>query len=209
MPRGVPRNRVAAPRVSPAPEVAEPPVAVETVGEPDRAEPAPAPDPAPTPTEELTPDQRMIRELQNQLALERGKKDGELQYDVLAQPGSADNILIHFLEDGLTAQGTIWYRGQELEFEVGSQAYKDTFDRLGRSWLSLVDDEPAQAERGGKVMFRRGPWPGRKLAESKVTFQRVADESGRPLPVPSQDELAKADAAEAKRRRAAPRLQSI
>ncbi len=209
MPRGVPRNRAAAPRVSQATPVAEPTLAALPLAEPDRAEPAPTPEAAPPPADVLTADQRMIKELQDQLAKERGKKDGDIAYDVVAQPGSAANIIIHFLEDGMTAMGQIWYRGQELEFEVGSQAYRDTFDRTGRSWLNLASNEDAQMEHWGRVMFRPGPWPGRKLSESKVAFEPVKSESGTPVPSPSQEELAKAEEAELRRRRAAPRLQAI
>lgn len=69
-----------------------------------------------------------------------------------------EKILIHVREDGFTANGRVWYRGQELEFEVGSEPYKDTLDRSGRSWLEL--DENSQYKQYGRVMFGFGPWPG-------------------------------------------------
>ncbi|HYN56905.1 MAG TPA: hypothetical protein VES03_06890 [Motilibacterales bacterium] len=34
-------------------------------------------------------------------------------------------------------------------------------DRLGRCWLDLVDDEPAQLARWGQIVLRSGPWPAR------------------------------------------------
>lgn len=77
-----------------------------------------------------------------------------------------DKILIHVREDGFTANGRVWYRGQELEFEVGSEAYKDTLDRYGRSWLSL--DENTQYKQYGRVMFGFGPWPGGQYENQKA-----------------------------------------
>lgn len=209
MPRGVPRNRALPAGNSPTPPTAEPAVAVGPVDIPAPAQtPTPAP-PAPPVELTLTADQIMIRELRNQLALERGKKDGEPQLDPVAQPGDQENILIHFLEDGLTAGGQVWYRGQEIEYEPGSRAYQDTFDRLGRSWLDLRNDEFAQVERWGKVMFRTGPWPGKKLSEAKVEFEKVRNDRGEVVASPSAEDLAKFEAAEAKRRRAAARLEEI
>jgi hypothetical protein len=157
----------------------------------------------------LTEEQLLIRELRNQLAVERGKKDASGELDPVASPGSADNILIHFVEDGFCALGQIWYRGQEIEFEIGSQAYKDTFDRLGNSWLDLRDDDFAQLDKWGHVMFRPGPWRGAALSRAKVSFEVVKDEAGRPVRSPDEEELARAEQAEARRKRAAPRLESV
>lgn len=68
-------------------------------------------------------------------------------------------LTIHFLEDGHTALGQVWYRGQELTFEVGGEAYNSTFDRDGHSWLDLLDDPREQVLRFGGQKFARGPWP--------------------------------------------------
>lgn len=157
----------------------------------------------PVPDSELTPEQLRIRELENMLALERGKKDVEPEFEAPAVPGNPDNILIHFLEDGFTALGQVWFRGQELEFEPNSAAYRDTCDRNGWSWLELRNDEFAQADRWGRIMFRNGPWPGKPYqAAAKLTW-KAGNTSVEP---PTESELAKADAAERRRRRAAPRL---
>lgn len=120
---------------------------------------------------------------------------------------AGENILIHILEDGFTALGQVWYRGQELEFTPGSPAHRDTFDRNGNTWLDLRDKDFAQVERWGNVMFRSGPWPGKSLREGKVQFDQLKSLTGDGLvPVPGEKELAEAEAAEARRRRAAPRL---
>lgn len=211
----------------PSPAGAEPtPTPVPQPTPPLPPMPGPAPDPAPSPgpgptqpavpspvgrpvaESELTPDQRRIRALEDQLARERGRKDVEPELVVPAQPGARDNIVIHFLEDGFTALGKVWYRGQEIEFEPNGPAYGDTCDRHGRSWLDLRDDEFAQVERYGKIMFRSGPWPGRKLTDDGAArFEKLRALGGdAPVGAPTPDELAAAEAAEAKRRRAAPRL---
>lgn len=101
---------------------------------------------------------------------------------VKAEDSSAETILFHVVEDGFSAQGVVWVRGQELEFVKDSPEYKDTLDREGNSWLDLVGDDAAQMQRFGKIMVRPGPWPG------------------------ADYEVPEASEAEAKRRRKPPRL---
>lgn len=82
-----------------------------------------------------------------------------------------ERVLVHFTEDGLTANGRTWYRGQELEFIVGEPEYEDTKDRYGKSWLEM--DDAAQMKRFGRVMFRPGPWPGESYdSESAAEAER-------------------------------------
>lgn len=157
--------------------------------------------------EELTPEQRRIRDLENQLALERGRKDPEQEYEQADATG--ETILIHFVADGFTALGQVWCRGQELEFTVGSGAYRDTCDRFGRSWLELRDNPAVQENKWGEVKFRSGPWPGLSYRDAtKAQFDRLAPirEGQRPPAPPDETELGRADEAERRRRRAAPRL---
>lgn len=71
----------------------------------------------------------------------------------------AEYITIHFLADGFTALGNTWYRGQELTFEVGSEAHKQTFDRNGDSWLDMRNNPQAQLARYKDHKFAEGPWP--------------------------------------------------
>lgn len=186
-------------------EVAPEPLAVEELP------PIPPPVPMrPVPESQLNPEQRRIRDLENQLALERGKKEPEIELAEPTRPGANENILIHFLEDGFTALGQIWRRGQELEFEPNSPAYQDTVDRFGWSWLELRLDEFQQVDRYGKVMFRVGPWPGKTYAEvaKLATFEPLKSlkEGTSPPQAPTEEELQAAERAELKRRRAAPRL---
>lgn len=205
MPRGVPNSgRRESRHVSPV-VVSETTLAGSAVD--GAAEPAPVEPQAPAQVE-LTPDQLHIKHLENTLAVERGRKDVEPEVEELSDPGSGDNIIIHFLEDGFTALGQVWYRGQDLEFERTSQAYKDTFDRLGRTWLDLRNDEFTQAERWGKVMFRNGPWPGKSYSDAAklARYETVKNADGSTVPAPSEAELTAIEKIELKRRRAAPKL---
>lgn len=151
---------------------------------------------------ELSPEELEIKRLRDQLARERGRKDIEPEVDESDNAPSEQNIIIHVLEDGVTALGKIWYRGDELEFKVGSKAHKDTFDRNGRSWLDLRHDEFAQAERWGKVMFRNGPWPGKSYTDG--AFEALRGVTGGMVQAPTPEELAAAE--KARKRRAAPHL---
>ena len=82
---------------------------------------------------------------------------------------AAEIILIHVLEDGFTAHGRVWYRGQELEYETESRPYRDTLDKAGNSWLLM--DDAAQMRAYGRVMFRPGPWPGEPYADEKAASE--------------------------------------
>lgn len=225
MPRGVPANGRRQPRAVAAPHTeAEMPVAGSTMDFEERVHPPvteEAPEDVPVvmteqfpdlvepispgpPVEEvaLTPEQEEIKRLRDQLAQLSGRKDVEPEYEEI--PTDGETIRIHFLEDGLTVNGRVMYRGEELEFVVGGQAYKDTFNRNGWSWLELRNSEFDQVERyGGKVMFRNGPWPGKTYADG--SFETLRQEKGDGfLRPPTADEL---DAAEkARKKRAAPRL---
>lgn len=161
----------------------------------------------PVEPEELSPEQQRIKQLEAQLALLAGKKDVEPEIELVDVPGDDGNIVIHFLEDGFSALGNVWYRGQELEFVPGGKAHKDTFNRFGVSWLDLRNDEFAQVDRWGKVMFRSGPWPGKRYMDAvKASFERLKSDDGSPIKPPTEEELLKAEKAEARRRRSAPHL---
>ncbi len=185
---------------------------------PTASDPAPAavptlvPTPTPVPArrlhavaapaeQQLSPDQRRIRELEDKLAKEMGKEDPEQELEVADQTG--ETILIRFVADGLTVLGHTWYRGQELEFTVGSPAYQDTFDRNGWSWLSLRDNPAVQEAKYGEEKFRSGAWSGLPY-EAGATKGRFEKLTG--VNPPTAAELSKADDAERKRKRAAPRL---
>lgn len=215
MPRGVPANGRRQPSALSTPdegfETAE---AVEAEDVQDRelwtadveaaeAEPAGSVNISDVPDVELTPEQAEIKRLRDMLARETGRKDPGVTPGELKNPGDGKNIVIHILEDGMTALGKIWYRGEEMEFEPGGMAFKDTFNKRGESWLDLRNDEFAQAERWGKILFRNGPWPGKSYADGTYETLRDLAQDGHLKP-PSQAELDSAE--KARRKRAAPHL---
>lgn len=169
----------------------------------------PAPEPVASRAEPSEQEQALLarlKELENQLAVERGRKDPELELET--PPNDGETIVIHVVENGFTALGQVWYRGQELEFDPAGRAYQDTRDKLGRSWLDL--DDNAQIDRYGEVKFRRGPWSGRSYdaaagAPLDFPLKPIRDGDSPVLP-PTQDELHAAAKREQSRGRAVPRL---
>lgn len=155
--------------------------------------------------EELTPEQQEIKFLRDRLAQSEGKKEYEPEVEEIATPGAEENILIHFLEDGLTVNGRVMYRGDELEFDPRSKAYKDTFDRRGRTFLDLRHNEFAQVDRWGKIMFRNGPWPGKTYADGSYEALKAERGDGSLRP-PTAEEIERAE--KLRKRRAAPHLPS-
>jgi len=125
--------------------------------------------PAPVTVEEvqLTPDQLRIRELEDLLA-KKNSKDLDVAPEVFAPEPTGDSIVLHFVNDGFVACGRSWYRGQELEFEIGGKAYEQQKDRDGNSWLDIVDDMDAQYARFGQQMFAPGPWRGHGYEEEPL-----------------------------------------
>jgi len=124
-----------------------------------------------TPVDEstLSPEEREIRKLRDELAKAKGKDDTVKE---VYEENTEGGILVHFLEDGLTSNNRVFVRGQEITF--GPEAYKETLDRNGESWLNL-DDAAQMARFDGRVMFRKGPWPGvRKYAEPELANVSIA-----------------------------------
>lgn len=147
----------------------------------------------PRPAAELTQEELAAREAAHQAALRTAAAldRAEVQY----VPAEGETITIHFVEDGFTKFGVVWYRGQEITLGPSHPRWRDAVD-----WIML--DDRAQMQRYGRVLFRRGPWPG---ARSYATdYERPVDREGKPLPAPSVEELQRADAAERARGGAVP-----
>jgi hypothetical protein len=120
---------------------------------------APMPEPE---TPQLSEEERLLRDLEDKAARRRAEIQSRNapQYSA-AVDDDREKILIHVLTDGFTACGQIWFRGQEIEFPIGSPEHEQQLDREGRSWLDLRDDVAGQYQRYGTQMFASGPWPGR------------------------------------------------
>jgi hypothetical protein len=154
----------------------------------------------PKPEAELTDEERELREQQHQAALAEAARF-EAQPAQYA-PDPSGGVLIHFIEDGLTAFGQVWYRGQELQIGPDHPRWQEA---LG--WITL--NRMQQIERWGAQKFDFGPWPGRRsYLDAQGSFEpiTVTTADGRKVTItgPTEEQLRQADAAEAARGRAVP-----
>jgi hypothetical protein len=67
------------------------------------------------------------------------------------------------LEDGFTAFGKVWYRGEELTLVPGTEKWDKAPRRFGKVFVEM--DEFEQEEVWGRRLFRPGPWRGKRLTE--------------------------------------------
>lgn len=77
-------------------------------------------------------------------------------------------IHVHFLDDGATFGGKVWYKGEELRAEEGSELWVLVTDRNGDSILNLTEDE--QWDRFGKYYYEQGPWTGKGFDPKKLKY---------------------------------------
>lgn len=89
-----------------------------------------------------------------------GPEDGtpSVEATPVLTEGRSTTKVIHFVEDGLTALGKVWYRGQELRVEQGTKEWEQVHSQDGTSWMD--HDKWQQQERYGRQMFDEGPWRG-------------------------------------------------
>lgn len=99
--------------------------------------------------------------------------------EFLAKPSKADKVhTINFVEDGMTALGWSWYRGETLTVEEGTDAWDRTLFENDEgetvSWLTLDEDE--QVDRWGLRFFREGKWKGKgyDLSDPALTDEQKA-----------------------------------
>jgi hypothetical protein len=117
-------------------------------------------------------------------------------------PRSGTTTLIHFLEDGLSFAGTVWFRGQELELDEGTPRWREA-----QVWINMDDFQ--QMQRFGKVMYRKGPWPGLRYVDALREGQHQPldppGEGGTEVRGPDVKALLEAEARERSRNRGVPR----
>lgn len=162
--------------------------------------PAAVPAARPKPAAELTPEERAERDRQHAAALAAARQFEQAEPTYAPTEGEA--VLIHFVADGFTAFGQVWFRGQEMEIGPGHPRWAEA-----RRWITLNRFE--QVDRYGEQKFDFGPWPGRPYADAVGSFERLVTgpkDAPVPVPVPTAAELAGAQAAEVRRGRAVPML---
>lgn len=166
----------------------------------DAQQPAPGQVTRPKPAAELTPEERAERERQHAAAVAAARRFEQAQPEFVPTDGEA--VLIHFIADGFTAFGEVWFRGQELEIGPEHPRWAEA-----RQWITLSRFE--QIDRYGEHKFDQGPWPGRPYADAAGSFEQLMTgpkDNPVPVPVPGQEELARAQDAERRRGRAVPML---
>jgi hypothetical protein len=154
----------------------------------------------PKPASQLTPAERAERDRQHAEAVAAASRfeNAPQQY----VPAEGEAVLIHFVADGLTAFGQVWYRGQELAIGPDHPRWAEA---LG--WITLGRFE--QIERWGEQKFDFGPWPGRpSYADALGSFEQLhgTDAAGNRVTFagPTEQQLRDADEAERRRGRAVP-----
>jgi len=155
----------------------------------------------PRPAAELSETERAERDRQHTeaLAAARAFENAPVTY----VPAEGQTVIIHMIEDGLTAFGQVWYRGQEIEIGPGHPRWEQA-----RVWILL--DRAQQIDRWGKQFFAAGPWPGRRsYLDGADGFQKLSagkDAEGNPITFagPGEQALRQADEAERRRGRAVP-----
>lgn len=153
-------------------------------------------------TADLTPAQRQEREVAHAAALRNGAQlPRQLQF-VPARTSNTETI--HFLEDGFTFAANVWMRGQEITLDVGSQRWQEA-----QAWWNMPEFD--QVDRYGKIMFRHGPWPGKRYTDVRPEQfvqlghpDKTLAEKGVKVHGPSLQDLELAQQAELRRRGAVP-----
>jgi hypothetical protein len=153
----------------------------------------------PKPAGQLTPAEKAERERQHAEAVAAAARfENQPQRFV---PAEGEAVLIHFVADGLTAFGQVWYRGQELQIGPDHPRWAEA---LG--WITL--NRFQQASRWGEQKFDFGPWPGRRHVDALGSFEQLTgtDPQGNKVAItgPTEQQLRDADAAERRRGRAVP-----
>lgn len=154
-------------------------------------------DARPKPASQLTPEERAERDRQHAEALRTGREFDSVP--AVYVPPEGETVIIHFVEDGFTFAGQVWYRGQEIEIGPAHPRWPQV-----TGWIML--DKYQQVERYGRQFFDRGPWPGRRsYLDGAGSFQQLtAEDKKSTFAGPGEEALRQADEAERRRGRAVP-----
>lgn len=90
------------------------------------------------------------------------------------QPGA---VTVHFVEDGFTLLGKVWYRGEELTINEGTEQWEAALYKGGPR-IVLQLDEFEQEEIYGRRYFREGTWRGKGF---DLTDKDLTEEERRAL----------------------------
>lgn len=170
------------------------------------AAPAPAESAPPVVNATTTPDQGVEADAAPEASEEGAPESADaaaaeepavppLPSPVAPDDGGKKFIHVHFLDDGATFGGKVWYRGEELKTFEGDQWWNLVHDRNGNSILNLTEDE--QWDKFGKHYYAPGPWPGKGFDPSKIKYDGslVDPETKQPILELQPHEIAALEAA--------------
>jgi hypothetical protein len=140
-----------------------------------------------TPESMLSPEEKAARAAQHAAALRMGAENPNVVFQS-GNPGRP-GVWLHVRKSGWTVFGVVWMRAQNIYLEEGTPRWAEAQD-----WIHL--DEAAQTARWGRECFRLGKWPGKQSYAdiTEADYQRIGGSN-----VPTPEQLAAADRAEAAR----------
>jgi hypothetical protein len=68
-------------------------------------------------------------------------------------PNSPNTVTVHFLDDGFTAMGRVWYRGEQYTCSKDSSEWVEE----ARNWMMMSEYD--QVKKYGRRLFAQGQWP--------------------------------------------------
>ena len=81
-------------------------------------------------------------------------------------------VVYHFVNDGFTKYGKLWYRGEEIKFDSSSARWQKD-----RHIFELTAAE--QEKKWGKELFRPGSWQGERFEWSEEAYEKALSEHDR------------------------------
>jgi hypothetical protein len=155
-------------------------------------------DARPLPAGQLSPEQRAERDRQHTEAVGLAARfEHAPQNYQQYEPKPGESVIIHFVEDGLTAFGKVWYRGEEIEIGPDHPRWAEAKD-----WVLLSKFQ--QYDRYGKQYFDQGPWPGQRGFGNTPFEQLSTMDKKNKFAGPTPEELARAEQDRLRRGRAVP-----
>lgn len=115
-------------------------------------------------------EERRAAELAREAASEAKPVSG---FQISGNPTEDGALTIHFVDDGFTVLGKVWYRGEELTLVPGTPQWDLAPRYRGKMFADL--DEFDQEEIWGRRFFRAGPWRGRRITEVEDSDVPLSD----------------------------------
>ena len=145
------------------------------------------PEPEPEAAEPSEEELEEIKDLEDQIAKRNNARitsAAPAAFSDTSHDEGKDVLVIHFLEDGFSAFGAVWSKGQEIEIVKGSPEWNRTLDINGESWLDLVNNPQGQRRKWGKIFFAQGEYEWVEGEEFDVLTAKADVRRRRGVPLP-------------------------